>query len=74
MKVNMAKMLTLLDDRKQFVLPIYQRQYSWQKQHCQQLWDDIIRVGKDERLYSYFLGPIVSKSIGTVAVQRFFGY
>ena len=46
MKANEANLLRFLDSTKQFILPIFQRRYSWEKRHCEQLWDDVLRVGK----------------------------
>ena len=34
-----------LNGARQFTVPIFQRDYSWGTKQCQQLWDDIIRVG-----------------------------
>jgi uncharacterized protein with ParB-like and HNH nuclease domain len=46
MKATEAKLLEFLKKAAQFVIPIYQRTYSWGERECQQLWDDIIRAGK----------------------------
>lgn len=43
----------------QFVIPIYQRIYSWTERECRQLWDDIIRTGKNEEINAHFVGSIV---------------
>ncbi|PUD47597.1 hypothetical protein C2R74_03040 [Helicobacter pylori] len=44
---------------KQFVIPIYQRVYSWGKEHCEQLWDDIIKTGGNDQIEGHFIGSIV---------------
>nr|WP_269089990.1 DUF262 domain-containing protein [Helicobacter pylori] len=44
---------------KQFVIPIYQRVYSWEKEHCEQLWDDIIKTGGNDQIEGHFIGSIV---------------
>lgn len=41
----------------QFVIPIYQRNYDWKKNHCEQLLNDIIDAGINERIH--FIGSIV---------------
>ncbi len=41
----------------QFVIPIYQRNYDWGKQHCEQLLNDIIEAGTLKRIH--FIGSIV---------------
>ncbi|ELR98411.1 DUF262 domain-containing protein [Gloeocapsa sp. PCC 73106] len=37
MKATETKFLKFLQQPKQFVIPIYQRTYSWTKKQCQQL-------------------------------------
>ncbi|SDU21003.1 Uncharacterized conserved protein, contains ParB-like and HNH nuclease domains [Pseudomonas pohangensis] len=49
----------LLDGAKQFIVPIFQRDYSWGTKHCQQLWKDILRAGDDPNLRAHFLGSVV---------------
>ena len=53
-------LLTFLEGTKQFQVPIYQRRYSWEKDECKQLWDDVLHVGGDEDIPSHFLGSMVS--------------
>ena len=45
MKANETNFLEFLRKSTQFVVPIYQRTYSWKERECRQLWDDIIRTG-----------------------------
>src|SRR5437870_2770829 len=49
----------LLDGAKQFIVPIFQRDYSWGTKHCLQLWNDVIRVGSDPHTKGHFIGSIV---------------
>lgn len=67
MKAVDSKLLALLKVSTQFVVPIYQRVYSWQESECAQLWSDIIRAGSDEKLGAHFAGSIVyvAKDEGT---------
>ena len=51
-------LLTFLQGPKQFQVPIFQRRYSWTKEECQELWDDVLRVGQNEDILSHFLGSI----------------
>ncbi len=64
MKASEANLLTFLDGKKQFQVPIFQRQYSWKKENCEQLWTDILRVGENDDIPSHFLGSIVSMQHG----------
>ncbi|VXB42288.1 DUF262 and DUF1524 domain-containing protein [Pseudoclavibacter sp. 8L] len=59
MKAVDSHLLKLLKKSSQFVVPIYQRLYSWQESECEQLWDDISRAGSTEQLGSHFTGSIV---------------
>ena len=59
MDVNKRDILEFLNGTQQFTLPIYQRRYSWKNEQCEQLWDDILRVGGNEGIPSHFLGSIV---------------
>lgn len=47
------------NQNNQFVIPIYQRLYSWKKEHCKQLWDDIIKTGGNDQIEGHFIGSIV---------------
>lgn len=42
-----------------FVVPVYQRNYDWKKDNCQQLFDDIVTVIKSGK--EHFLGTICFK-------------
>ncbi|WQW14038.1 DUF262 and DUF1524 domain-containing protein [Helicobacter pylori] len=59
-----AKEATLLrffeeNQNNQFVIPIYQRVYSWEKEQCEQLWDDIIKIGGNDKMNGHFIGSIL---------------
>ena len=64
MKASEANLLKFLEGTKQFQVPIFQRWYSWQKEDCEKLWDDVLRAGQNENIPSYFLGSIVSMQHG----------
>lgn len=59
MKATEAKLLDFLDRSPQFVIPVYQRTYSWTERECRQLWDDIVRTGSDHQIAAHFVGSIV---------------
>jgi len=58
-KASETKLLDLLAKGSQFVIPIYQRTYSWTLSECAQLWDDIVSAGLDNSLNAHFIGSIV---------------
>lgn len=53
----------LFGDKYYFNIPEYQRPYSWQKEHCQQLFDDISQADRDRE---YFLGTVILQKIDTI--------
>ncbi len=59
MKATEAKLLDFLKKSPQFVIPIYQRTYSWDDKQCRQLWDDILRTGSNDEVAVHFVGSIV---------------
>ena len=59
MKATEAKFLDFLKKSPQFVIPIYQRTYSWSERECRQLWDDIVRTGSNDAISAHFVGSIV---------------
>ncbi|HZU68075.1 MAG TPA: DUF262 and DUF1524 domain-containing protein [Ktedonobacteraceae bacterium] len=59
MKATATNLLKFLQGTKQFIIPIYQRTYSWRISDCQQLWNDVLRVAQDEKISAHFLGSIV---------------
>jgi len=59
MKATEAKFLDFIKKSPQFVIPIYQRTYSWTERECRQLWDDIVRTGGNDAISAHFIGSIV---------------
>ena len=59
MRANEAYFLRFLQTMPQFVVPTYQRPYSWGKRECAQLWDDIVAAGSSDAIKTHFLGAIV---------------
>lgn len=68
MKASEANLLKFLKKSPQFIIPIYQRNYSWTETQCRQLWDDILRTGLDEQINAHFMGSIVyiERALSTV--------
>ncbi|WQW14419.1 DUF262 and DUF1524 domain-containing protein [Helicobacter pylori] len=61
MKAGDATLLGFFEENQnnQFVIPIYQRVYSWEKEQCEQLWDDIIKIGGNDQMNGHFIGSIL---------------
>jgi len=69
MKATEAKFLAFLKKSPQFVIPIYQRTYSWTDRECRRLWDDILRTGHNDEVSAHFLGSIVYVENGLYQVS-----
>lgn len=59
MKATEAKLLDFLKKSPQFIIPIYQRTYSWSEVQCQQLWTDVLRAGSNDSIGGHFIGSVV---------------
>ncbi|MGL2611362.1 GmrSD restriction endonuclease domain-containing protein [Helicobacter pylori] len=61
MKAEATTLLGFFEENQnnQFVIPIYQRVYSWEKEQCEQLWDDVIKIGGNDKMNGHFIGSIL---------------
>ncbi|WQS07446.1 DUF262 and DUF1524 domain-containing protein [Helicobacter pylori] len=61
MEAKATPLLKFIKDnqKNQLVIPIYQRVYSWEKKQCKELWDDIIKIGGDDKMDGHFIGSIL---------------
>ena len=62
MKAEDVQLVQLLDGAKQFIVPVFQRDYSWETKHCLQLWNDIMQAGATALVKAHFVGSIVYRS------------
>ena len=72
MKASETNLLKFLRKSPQFVIPIYQRNYSWTSAQCNQLWADVMRAGRNEHVNAHFIGSIVyvERGLSTVSSQE----
>lgn len=59
MRADANQLLKFLSNSPQLSIPIFQRTYSWSLEQCQQLWNDVIRVGGNPSVSAHFIGSIV---------------
>ena len=59
--------VSIINGNKQFIIPVFQRDYSWATEQCRKLWDDIMRSGREEDV-GHFMGSFVyvAGSVGAV--------
>lgn len=61
MQAGQKELLRFLEGTdKNFIIPIYQRNYDWKKDNCKQLFDDLENLLK-KNLETHFFGSIVCK-------------
>lgn len=46
------------------LIPVYQRPYRWEKEQCEQLWDDVLAIDDDNK--AHFLGSVVAYKNGNI--------
>ena len=50
---------------KRFIIPVYQRNYSWKEENCRQLYDDLIKLIINDRDWTFAL-PYIQESFSNV--------
>jgi uncharacterized protein with ParB-like and HNH nuclease domain len=60
MEAAEAKIQKVLEGQKQFLVPHYQRPYSWQEPQWKVLWRDLVELTEDDDPKPHFLGSIVT--------------
>ncbi|MCR5202332.1 MAG: DUF4268 domain-containing protein [Lachnospiraceae bacterium] len=60
MKGSECRLIEYMEgSKKRFIIPVYQRNYDWKTENCKQLYDDLVKVIKNNRK-SHFFGSLVS--------------
>lgn len=60
MKGSECRLIEYMDgSKKRFIIPVYQRNYDWKIENCKQLYNDLVKVIKNEQK-NHFFGSIVS--------------
>lgn len=59
MDATKGNIYSILNGNKQFLIPIYQRYYSWEIEQCSRLWSDIVYMQKKGK-NGHFVGSIVN--------------
>lgn len=60
MKGSEQRLVEYMDGaKKRFVIPVYQRNYDWKMENCKQLFDDLVKIVRNNRK-SHFFGSVVS--------------
>lgn len=59
MDARKGNIYEILNGNKQFLIPVYQRYYSWDIEQCKRLWCDIVEMQKKGKV-GHFVGSIVN--------------
>jgi uncharacterized protein with ParB-like and HNH nuclease domain len=66
MKASETNFQPIIEGTKQYIIPLFQRPYSWQKKQWEMLWDDLISLCENEESHNHFIGSIVTMPTMTV--------
>ena len=70
MNGNAQKLIKYLDGAsKRFIIPVYQRNYDWKMEHCKQLYDDLVKIIRQNRK-SHFFGYLSFAFIWENGISR----
>jgi alkylated DNA nucleotide flippase Atl1 len=58
-KASETTLRSLLQGERQYVVPLYQRPYSWERKDLDKLWQDLLSVAEGGTSTSHFLGSVV---------------
>jgi len=60
MNASETKLQPIIEGTKQFVVPLFQRPYSWDKKEWETLWNDLVELCEEEKPRTHFIGSIVT--------------
>jgi len=59
MQASDAPFLNIIQGNKQYIIPVFQRDYDWTEEQCQQLFTDILAVADSDTGSGHFIGSVV---------------
>lgn len=68
MHAKETKLQDLIEGTKQYVIPLFQRTYSWTSKEWEVLWKDLVDLSETEKPRTHFIGSIVN--MPTVSVPE----
>ena len=60
MHANQTDVQKILGGVQQYVIPLFQRPYSWETRQWTNLWTDLIELCEEEKPRNHFIGSIVT--------------
>jgi uncharacterized protein with ParB-like and HNH nuclease domain len=73
MKASPTKVIQYFNSQQQYLIPLFQRSYTWEKSNWEALWNDLMVQYDSDQPCAHFMGAIVSipADITTVGVNKF---
>lgn len=68
MKASETSLQPVIEGTKQYVVPLFQRTYSWDAKEWDVLWQDLLELCEEENPRDHFIGSIVT--MPTVSVPQ----
>lgn len=68
MQAKETKLQDIIEGTKQYVIPLFQRTYSWTQKEWDVLWNDLVELSEMENPRTHFIGSIVN--MPTVSVPE----
>lgn len=68
MQASETKLQPIIEGTKQYVVPLFQRSYSWDKDEWGMLWNDLVDLSHSNKPRTHFIGSIVT--MPTVSVPE----
>jgi uncharacterized protein with ParB-like and HNH nuclease domain len=59
-KASETKLQPVIEGTKQYVVPLFQRSYSWEAKEWDALWNDLVEIIEEGEMRSHFLGSVVT--------------
>ena len=60
METSVVNLQTLIGGLQQYIVPLFQRPYSWEIRDWDTLWKDLLEIATREDYPTYFIGSIVT--------------
>lgn len=60
MQASETKLQPIIEGTKQYVVPLFQRSYSWEKKEWDVLWNDLVELCEMDNPRTHFLGSMVT--------------
>lgn len=60
MKASETNLQPIVEGTKQYVVPLFQRVYSWNEPQWRTLWDDLLDLCEEDGAHKHFIGSIVT--------------